>query len=171
MATEIVYAVRRQDGAVKIGTTAQWTERLRTLKWEHGPLEVLRRIVGGRELEKQLHAACMNVRIGGEWFRDGQVVRGAIALAAKANGDATDPCYKEAMPRGRKRRFAQKAVSLTIPKSWVPMLDEVVSDLTTPGRVVYRTDAARCAIYLGLQQMAAKYGLQPLSDDMTKKGR
>lgn len=64
-----VYFLRRQDGAIKIGYSAQPRVRLATLRGEHGELDVLALTPGGRDLEASLHERFPEARIGRtEWF-------------------------------------------------------------------------------------------------------
>jgi Meiotically Up-regulated Gene 113 (MUG113) protein len=66
----IVYYVRRElDGLIKIGTSSRFTQRLSTLRGEHGALQVLLTHCGDREREKLLHKRFAASRVTGEWFR------------------------------------------------------------------------------------------------------
>ena len=67
--SQIVYYIRRGDGAIKIGTTTKPADRMAALRWEHGPIEILLTHCGDGERERQMHARFAALRIEGEWFR------------------------------------------------------------------------------------------------------
>ena len=63
-----IYFVRRLDGAIKIGTTKNLFIRIGDLRREHGEIDVLGVIKGGRAKEKILHWCLSESRLDGEWF-------------------------------------------------------------------------------------------------------
>ena len=63
-----IYFVQRSDGAIKIGTTKNLFVRLGDLRREHGKIDVLGVIKGGRAKEKILHWCLNESRLDGEWF-------------------------------------------------------------------------------------------------------
>ena len=68
----MIYFLRNADRtAIKIGTTIRLSARLKTLAAEHGELEVLAVIDGGRDQEKGLHRRFADLRTVGEWFEPG----------------------------------------------------------------------------------------------------
>ena len=67
--SQIVYYVRRGDGAIKIGTTTQPANRMMALKQQHGPIEILLTHCGDGERERQMHRRFSDLRVEGEWFR------------------------------------------------------------------------------------------------------
>lgn len=74
-----IYFLRRQDGLVKIGYSAQFQGRLRVLTRSHGPLEVIRIINGDQHRENRLHLECVKHHQFGEWFRDSKELRDWIS--------------------------------------------------------------------------------------------
>jgi Meiotically up-regulated gene 113 len=66
----LVYYLRRQDGLIKIGHSARLSQRLATLRAEHGPLDLLLTHPGARDQERQLHTRFAELRVTGEWFRN-----------------------------------------------------------------------------------------------------
>jgi DNA-binding Xre family transcriptional regulator len=72
-ATLIYFAQNPRTGHIKIGTTIDVEARLRTLASQHGRLELLGVIEGGRPFESALHlafAAHVVPGMGREWFFD-----------------------------------------------------------------------------------------------------
>lgn len=69
-ARSVVYYIRRSsDGAVKIGTTTAFTNRMNALRSEHGELRVLLTHSGGLAEERAMHSQFGAYRIGRtEWF-------------------------------------------------------------------------------------------------------
>lgn len=67
----LVYFMRRQDGAIKIGTSVQVEARKRELEVASGPLDLLGVIAGSYEMEARLHQEFRHLRTHGEWFRPG----------------------------------------------------------------------------------------------------
>lgn len=65
-----VYFVQRSDGAIKIGFTDTLAIRLHALRADHGSLDVLATIPGGRDVEGQMRHRFREHRQGkrGEWF-------------------------------------------------------------------------------------------------------
>lgn len=70
---DIVYFVRRSDGCVKIGHSAQHLERINRLVKEHGDLVLHGTEPGGLEREQWLHEHFADERVRGEWFRGSRV--------------------------------------------------------------------------------------------------
>ena len=64
-----IYFLRRADGLIKIGYTANLKRRLEHLTKSHGALEVVRLINGDKHREKQLHTRFRAFNEYGEWFR------------------------------------------------------------------------------------------------------
>lgn len=66
----MIYFLKRDDGAIKIGTTMNFHMRLSQLIEQHGDLELLGVMAGGRDLEQWLHKQFGETRIYGnqEWF-------------------------------------------------------------------------------------------------------
>lgn len=81
----VVYFVRRQDGAVKVGFTTQIRNRLYMLRIEYGALQVEAMCPGGREAEGAFHRALADERITGEWFC-GPKVEALIAETLATHG-------------------------------------------------------------------------------------
>lgn len=73
-----VYFLRRSDGLIKIGYTANFESRLRSLTKAHGVLEILRVLNGDRFRERELHGRFVQHNEFGEWFRDSPELRAAI---------------------------------------------------------------------------------------------
>jgi hypothetical protein len=67
--SQIVYYLRRADGAVKIGTSINLANRLIALQREHGQLEILLTHCGDHPRETEMHKRFADLCIGGEWFR------------------------------------------------------------------------------------------------------
>lgn len=69
----MIYFLRRieSDGAIKIGFTSSFKFREYALSREHGKLELLGMLEGGRKEEQALHRQFTSARITprGEWFR------------------------------------------------------------------------------------------------------
>jgi hypothetical protein len=59
-----VYFAER-DGLIKIGTSANVPQRMRTLR-----ATLLALKPGGREMERQMHRTFAQWAVGGEWFED-----------------------------------------------------------------------------------------------------
>lgn len=74
-----VYFLRRADGLIKIGFSNTFATRLATLTKSHGPLEVLRLINGDRRRERSVQSRLKRHHEYGEWFRDSEELRQAIA--------------------------------------------------------------------------------------------
>jgi hypothetical protein len=65
----VVYYLERGDGMIKIGTTANFSQRRSSLRREHGPLTLLAWEHGSYELEKGRHALFEYERPEkSEWF-------------------------------------------------------------------------------------------------------
>lgn len=71
----VVYFAQRADGAVKIGFTDDVQRRLRELRPEHGPLELLATIPGDKRTEGAFHRLYAEARLDGEWFRETPMLR------------------------------------------------------------------------------------------------
>lgn len=71
--TGIVYYLQRENGDVKIGTTASYFRRRAALGPRHGPLALVAFEAGYFDLEAQRHAQFDHLRIDpvAEWFRLG----------------------------------------------------------------------------------------------------
>lgn len=67
--THKVYALKRADGMVKIGTTIDLDSRIRVLSSSHGPLEIVRILNGDVRLERKLHSQFKTRHQFGEWFK------------------------------------------------------------------------------------------------------
>lgn len=65
----MIYFVQRANGDIKIGTTIDFDVRLRALTYEHGNLQFLGWIEGGRDEEQSLHTQFSPCRVRGEWFK------------------------------------------------------------------------------------------------------
>jgi hypothetical protein len=82
--SSMVYMLRRQDGAVKVGYSAALKVRKAALEVEYGPLELLATMPGGRVEEAALHAKLGNCRQGRtEWFVGGEVRAEADRIVAE----------------------------------------------------------------------------------------
>lgn len=66
----IVYYLERGDGLIKIGTTANYTKRRKSLLRQYGPLSLVAWESGSYELEKERHKEFWWERqsLGNEWF-------------------------------------------------------------------------------------------------------
>lgn len=68
-ARTVVYFLRRANGDIKIGFSSDLPQRRRALTREHGPLELLATLRGGRPVERDLHSMFAADRQGDtEWF-------------------------------------------------------------------------------------------------------
>jgi hypothetical protein len=67
--SQIVYYLRRGDGAVKIGTSANPGSRFDALVREHGDLHLLLTHCGDYGREREMHHRFADLCIRGEWFR------------------------------------------------------------------------------------------------------
>jgi hypothetical protein len=85
----VVYFVRRGDGAVKVGFSTQFPNRLYMLRIAHGDLKVEAMCPGAQEIELACHHRLASERIDGEWFRGPQVEAMIVDMLA-AHG-APDP--------------------------------------------------------------------------------
>lgn len=90
-AQERVYVIRRHsDGAIKIGFSASLDNRLSALRREHGPIEHLLTLRGGREAERNLHGLFAADRLTGEWFVESEALSEWIErVARRREGAAT----------------------------------------------------------------------------------
>jgi hypothetical protein len=71
----VVYYIRRLDGAIKVGHSADLETRIRDLSRGHGHLVLLATEPGGWDLEQQRHRDFAGSRIGlREWFRPHDVL-------------------------------------------------------------------------------------------------
>jgi hypothetical protein len=93
----VYFAQRSGDQAVKIGTTADLTTRLRALRREHGPVVLLRAEPGGHDRERALHGTFARERIEGEWFRP-TVRLGAHLAGSRSTLDAAMAAVRRAFP-------------------------------------------------------------------------
>jgi len=67
----VIYFVQRADGAIKIGTTEHYHNRMNELRGKYGPLMLLGLMDGARPQEQQLHKQFADSRVIGdglEWF-------------------------------------------------------------------------------------------------------
>lgn len=74
----VVYCLLRGDGLVKIGFSSQFERRLASLQRDHGELEVIGTVPGGRDRERQMHRRFHQARVRGEWFRFTPAIRQAF---------------------------------------------------------------------------------------------
>lgn len=75
----MIYFLQREDGAIKIGTTIDIHQRLKTLTAETGKLELIALIEGSRDREQELHLQFKHLRIDRrEWFYDTSELRAFI---------------------------------------------------------------------------------------------
>lgn len=65
----VYYVQRESDGLIKIGTSRRLSQRMATLRSEHGPITLLLTHPGGHRREGILHGAFLDIRMEGEWFR------------------------------------------------------------------------------------------------------
>ena len=66
----VYFLLDKSNGAVKIGTTTNPNKRLKTIQCGHSqPLEILKVVEGGYELEAELHKKFVDYKILGEWFK------------------------------------------------------------------------------------------------------
>ena len=91
----VVYFVRREDGAVKVGYSGEMASRLRSLRSEHGPLSVEALMPGARREEAIAHSLLNEDRLDGEWFR-GPSVDQAIRHVLDAHGDPRGELFRQA---------------------------------------------------------------------------
>lgn len=79
----VVYFLQRESGDIKIGYSTYFSSRRSSLTREHGPLDTLALIRGGRDLEHQHHQRFAVDRIGrSEWFRPSASLLAYIASIA-----------------------------------------------------------------------------------------
>jgi hypothetical protein len=97
------YIVRRRDGAYKIGRTSYPAQRFLDLKREHGPLEIMCLIPGGRH-EGRLHREFDEHAIGHEWFRECPDLLDFIKWNAY-DGPIDNPEVAERMAHAAHKRF------------------------------------------------------------------
>jgi hypothetical protein len=80
----MIYFLRRADGAIKIGTTEKCYARRSDLAKQHGNLELLGVMEGGREEEQALHNKFSHARLKGshktEWFNSCQELLDYITM-------------------------------------------------------------------------------------------
>lgn len=100
----VVYFIRPvgADGPIKIGFTTQFKKRWQGLQaGSPVALEVVAVIAGGADLEARLHAAVLEDRSHGEWFRPTERVRGLmlLAMAGSIDLDALPPPVRLQTPR------------------------------------------------------------------------
>ncbi len=76
----MIYFLKREDGAIKVGTTRNFHMRLSQLITEHGDLELMGLMHGGRDMEQWLHKQFADARIHPrrEWFRPTKELIGFI---------------------------------------------------------------------------------------------
>ncbi len=67
--SQIIYYLRRADGAVKIGTSTEFGRRAGDLTGEYGKLELLLTHCGDYPREKETHRQFADLALGREWFR------------------------------------------------------------------------------------------------------
>lgn len=83
-----LYLVRRPDGAIKIGVSADVTRRVKALTCAAGhPLELVADVPGGLVLEEALHRRFASSRLIGEWFRPNAELRLLAAALAAAQSE------------------------------------------------------------------------------------
>lgn len=71
----MIYFLQRADGAVKIGTTNQYHNRLYSLSLEFGNLSLLGLMDGDRAVERQIHQMFPETQIGkSEWFLESEAL-------------------------------------------------------------------------------------------------
>lgn len=79
----MIYFLKRADGAIKIGTTNDYRSRVNGLRSEHGDLELIGWMDGGRDKEVELHAMFTSNRVGrSEWFTDSEEIAAYISTNA-----------------------------------------------------------------------------------------
>ena len=73
----MLYFIQRpSDGAIKIGFSNSFKQRMTQLRGEHKEeMRVLGVVKGDREDERMLHAIFVDLNISGEWFRDDEEIR------------------------------------------------------------------------------------------------
>jgi ribosomal protein S14 len=81
--SQIIYYLRRADGAVKIGTSTEFVNRFGNLCREHGELEILLTHCGGYPRERETHKRFADLALGGEWFRAGEPLLSWIVQARR----------------------------------------------------------------------------------------
>jgi hypothetical protein len=78
----VVYYLRRGNGDIKVGHSTNLTDRVRRLRFDHGPLGLLATEPGTGRLERQRHADFAGLRQEGEWFRPGHSLLRHIEMLA-----------------------------------------------------------------------------------------
>lgn len=87
----VYFLLNKFDGAVKIGTTANPRQRLKALQCSHSqPLEILKVVEGGQELEAELHKKFADYRIVGEWFKAHKTLMSYIKKLKQVDYDLTE---------------------------------------------------------------------------------
>lgn len=77
---EHLYVIAAADGTVKIGSSGNPEERLRTLQTAHaGELRILKVFPGVGDLEKEVHFRLARYAVRGEWFA--RIDENTVALA------------------------------------------------------------------------------------------
>lgn len=79
--SQIVYYLRRADGAVKIGTSTEFVRRFGNLSREHGELEILLTHCGDYPREREMHRQFADLALGGEWFQAEELLLSWIVRA------------------------------------------------------------------------------------------
>lgn len=106
-----IYFLRRKDGLIKIGYTANLKRRLEHLTKSHGALEIVRLINGDKHREKRLHGDFRAFNQFGEWFRDCAELRAAItALSDGSVVEVTAGCVERDWVAGEAAMAAEAAV-------------------------------------------------------------
>lgn len=87
----VYFLLNKFDSAVKIDITANPKQRLKALQCSHSqPLEILKVVEGGRELEAELHKKFADYKIIGEWFKVHKNLMSYIKKLKQADYDLTE---------------------------------------------------------------------------------
>ena len=101
----MIYFLRRTNGDIKTGTTINYQIRVTELIKQHGELELLGLMDGGRELERELHIQFAEYRIGrSEFFKPNDSLSELIAERAT---------QRLPLPKPRSRRIMASRIAVT----------------------------------------------------------
>lgn len=99
----MIYFVRKvKTGQIKIGHSSNVTQRMRELRAEHGPIDLLAVIPGGEREEKALHARWEWFHSHLEWFNSGTALLRYI--------ESLDSCEPVGPVHGATRKTSRSSV-------------------------------------------------------------